>query len=268
MHHQFENMTMAYSNRFVVFLIATALIVTSGLLSANPLPKGIKGIDHRIRVNGTSAPWQAIGRLHLSGRGFCTGVLVKPGMVLTAAHCVWNRHTGKTLPPDALYFVAGYHKERFIASSVIRKVHLASGFKPDAKISLDAAEKDWALLELESPINNIRPLPLKSLSADELAGLGDKYPIVQAGFSRDSPYVLTVDDQCVIRLKISDKELIAHDCDAIRGDSGSPLMIHTKDGLRVIAIHSSNRYLKDGYALGLAIPSASVNKLPFPIALR
>ncbi|MEC7965333.1 MAG: trypsin-like serine protease, partial [Pseudomonadota bacterium] len=34
-----------------------------------------------------SRAWAAVGRLDLDGKGFCTGSLVAPDLVLTAAHC-------------------------------------------------------------------------------------------------------------------------------------------------------------------------------------
>ena len=37
--------------------------------------------------------WEAVGRLELNGQGFCTGTLIAPELVLTAAHCVMTART-------------------------------------------------------------------------------------------------------------------------------------------------------------------------------
>lgn len=266
--NQRGNRQMPYLMTIVRFLLTASLILAGGQLAANPVPKGIKGADNRVRVNGADAKWSALGRVHLAGRGFCTGVLVEPDKVLTAGHCVWNRHTGKPLPPQYLYFVAGYHKESFIAASAIKQITLAPDFQPGDSISLEAAEKDWALLELETPIEGISPIPMLSMTAKDLTQLRGQRQILQAGFGRDSPYVLSVDDQCGIQVKIMDLELVTHNCDAIRGGSGSPLMIQTSNGLRVVALHSSNRHPNSGDPLGLAIPVASISRQPQPVAMN
>jgi len=60
----------------------------------------ILGDDERVRIDDTSAfPWRAIAWLELFDEGgqpsgHCTGTLIGPDALLTAAHCLWNRDTG------------------------------------------------------------------------------------------------------------------------------------------------------------------------------
>ena len=59
----------------VVFL-ATGLSAQS--------PTGLVKLGDRDDLLG----WEAVGRLDQEGVGFCTGTLIAPDLVLTAAHCV------------------------------------------------------------------------------------------------------------------------------------------------------------------------------------
>jgi len=53
-------------------------------------------------------PWSSIGKLYNRAGEACTGVIISPIQVATAAHCLYNPRTQTLLHPESLHFLAGY----------------------------------------------------------------------------------------------------------------------------------------------------------------
>jgi len=195
-------------------------------LAADPSP-GIVGSDDRVITS--DARFTAVGRLNLSGKGFCTATLIAPQVVMTAAHCTFYRRTGKPIPPDRIHFGAGWWKGKPLVHRLAKHVRRHPGY--DASKPMAA---DIALIVLESPIEHprIKPIPI-----DRQQGrVRLVVPLTHVSYSKDRPHLPSIEQGCAVRAE--EGRLLLTDCDSNFGGSGAPILRETKEGYQVLAVVS------------------------------
>ncbi|MBI2254519.1 MAG: trypsin-like serine protease [Proteobacteria bacterium] len=229
------------------------------------------------------APWTAaIGRLDVAGASSCTAVLVKPTLILTAAHCLHQKATAS--PPGSLRFQPNFGAALELPSAQgtqlvaeggdVREGHLA---RPEQLM------KDWALIEIRPAVTAVAPLPPANLTMDEAVrrlGRGDK--LFTAGYGQGWMKRLEqhttcglVDDPNVIPSYRN--RLLVTDCIIRIGDSGGPVILMDVAGkpsfLGIFAGFDTKRGLSYAVATGpimqrlAQVPVSTLPMDPMPLAI-
>lgn len=211
--------------------LAIALLLC-GAAEAQDAKPGIVGSDDRVIAQ--DALFSAVGRLNLDGRGFCTATLIAPRLVMTAAHCLWKKRSGKAIAPENLHFVAAYRKGKYRAHRRGRAVKPHPDFDPAAPDTLGKMASDIALVILDEaiPESVIAPIPLDR----EPGRLRMVLPLTLVSYARDRAYLPSVEVGCVVRHMQG--RLLFTDCDSNFGVSGAPVLTERGGVLRVLGVVS------------------------------
>ncbi len=191
--------------------------------------------------------WEAVGRVDMAESAFCTGVLIAPDLVLTAAHCLYDRQ-GKLRQADSLTFRAGLRDGRAIAERVVARYVAPNAYDPRAGMTAKNIRHDAALLQLVEPVQTQLADPFVLYGP---ARKGQRVSVVSYGQDRDA--APSWQREC--GLLWHQDGLMAFDCNVTYGSSGAPVFAHAGHRARILSLVSSGRTdTADPIAYGMDLP--------------
>ncbi len=222
-----------------MMLALGASLVRADTLAETPL--------RALATGDESRGWEGVGRLNLGTRGFCTAALIAPDLILTAAHCLYDKQTGGRFPIEQMKFLADWRLGRAAAYRSIRRAVQPKDYVYSSEDKIARIGHDLALLQLDQPI---RLASIQPFETGTDVKTGDAVGVVS--YAKDRPDAPSLQQMChVLGMQPG---VVVLNCDVDFGSSGAPIF-SIRDGVaRIVSVVSAKAEVdKTQVSLGISL---------------
>lgn len=210
----------------------------------------------KLETGDQARGWDAVGRLDLGDSGFCTATLIAPSVVLTAAHCLYDKDSRSLVDTTTMEFRAGWRNGRAVAYRKVKRALAHPDYVYGGEEKFQRVAYDLAVLELDQPI---RLSSVEPFETDLRPMKGDEVGVVS--YAQDRSEVPSLQEVChVVERQVS---VLVLSCSVDFGSSGAPIFAFRDGVARVVSVVSAKaEYDGQKVALGTAldVPLAALMK--------
>lgn len=210
--------------------LAALLAVCPSLVGAQQfgLDSGLKALRTADETKG----WEAVGRLDIGDRAFCTGALIRPDLVLTAAHCLFDKETRQPYLARDFVFRAGLRNGSAVATRGVMRVMAHPSYAYHGPESIETTAFDIALVQLDRPIDASAATPYVTAGDPEP---GDKVEVVS--YAVDRAEAPSLQQSCHVLPHQFGMDVFS--CSVNFGSSGAPIFAMKGTRPEIISVVSA-----------------------------